>query len=215
VILAYAGSCRARLAGGYRCVVHPPPSAKNQLPDQCLRHCDCAANSLGESQNSGSTEYPRRTGLSLGVAADETDHGDSIEVHTFLLVLPVVSGTGKRVGAAPKSRSCFSGGTGTGEPEPEGCGSKAEASQTPGAARAPKQCRDNEQDRKRDQTDHHCAGRSRWRNAVVQNYPRYASAVLEVNDGFPERQLQMRGEETGTQAGRLTRQRGDAIRLRE
>src|SRR6476620_371305 len=28
-------------------------------------------------------------GLSFGVAADETDKGDSIEVHTFLLVLPV------------------------------------------------------------------------------------------------------------------------------
>ena len=54
-----------------------------------------------------------------------------------------ISGNGKRVGAAPKTRSCFSGGTGTtGEPEPEGCESKAEAAQTPGAARAPKQCRD-------------------------------------------------------------------------
>ena len=50
----------------------------------------------------------------------------------FSLFCPFVSGTGKRVGAAPKSRSCFSGGTGTGEPEPEGCESKAEASQTPG-----------------------------------------------------------------------------------
>ena len=50
--------------------------------------------------------------------------------------------TGKRVGAAPQARGCFSGGTGTGEPEPERCESKAEASQTPGAAKAPKQCRD-------------------------------------------------------------------------
>ena len=60
----------------------------------------------------------------------------------FLLFCPFVLGTRKRVGAAPKSRSCFSGGTGTGEPEPEGCESKAEASQPPGAAKAPKQCRD-------------------------------------------------------------------------
>src|SRR4029450_8759615 len=60
-------------------------------------------------------------GLSFGVAADETDKGDSIEVHAFLLFCPFVSGTRKRVGAAPKSRSCFSGGTGTGEPEPERC----------------------------------------------------------------------------------------------
>src|SRR5258708_6801131 len=102
----------------------------------------------------------------------------------FSLFCPFVSGTGKRVGAAPKSRSCFSGGTGTGEPEPEGCGSKAEASQTPGAAKAPKQWRDNEQYRKLDQTDHHFAGRSRS-NAVIQNHPRYASAVQEVNDGVP------------------------------
>jgi hypothetical protein len=44
-----------------------------------------------------------------------------IEVHTFLLFCPSVSGTRKRVGAAPKTRSCFSGRTGTGEPEPERC----------------------------------------------------------------------------------------------
>src|SRR4029077_3509112 len=78
----------------------------------------------------------------------------------FSLFRPIVSGTRKRVGAAPKTRSCFSGGTGTGEPEPEGCQSKAEASQTPGAAKAPKQCRDNEQNKKRDRTDHHFAGRA-------------------------------------------------------
>ena len=63
----------------------------------------------------------------------------------FSLFCPFVSGTRKRVGAAPKTKSCFSGGTGTtttGEPEPEGCESKAEAAQTLGAARAPKQCRD-------------------------------------------------------------------------
>jgi hypothetical protein len=75
----------------------------------------------------------------------------------FSLFCPFVSGTRKRVGAAPKSGSCFSGGTGTGEPEPEGCESEAEASQTPGAAKAPKQCRDTEQDRKRDRTDQHFA----------------------------------------------------------
>jgi len=61
-----------------------------------------------------------------GVAADETDKGDSIEVHTFLLFWPSVSGT-QRVGAAPQARSCFSRGTGTGAPEPERCESKAEA----------------------------------------------------------------------------------------
>jgi len=53
------------------------------------------------------------------------------------------------VGAAPKTRSCFSGGTGTGEPEPEWAEGKAEASQAPGAVRAPKQCRDKGWNRKR------------------------------------------------------------------
>ena len=55
----------------------------------------------------------------FGIAADETDKGDSIEVHKFLLFCPLVSGTGKRVGAAPQARSCFSGRTGTRAPEPE------------------------------------------------------------------------------------------------
>src|SRR6185369_16101960 len=59
--------------------------------------------------------------LAFGIAAEETDESDSVEVHTFLLFCPPVSGTRKRVGAAPKTRSCFSGGTGTGEPEPERC----------------------------------------------------------------------------------------------
>ena len=39
--------------------------------------------------------------------AEETDESDSVEVHTFLLFCPSVSGTRKRVGAAPKTRSCF------------------------------------------------------------------------------------------------------------
>src|SRR5262249_28546144 len=57
--------------------------------------------------------------LLFGVAAEKTNEGDSVEVHMFLLFCPSVSGTRKRVGAAPKTRSCFSGGTGMGEPEPE------------------------------------------------------------------------------------------------
>src|SRR5215470_1977045 len=50
----------------------------------------------------------------FGIAAEETDESDSVEVHTFLLFCPFVSGTRKRVGAAPKTRSYFSGGPGTG-----------------------------------------------------------------------------------------------------
>jgi hypothetical protein len=66
---------------------------------------------------------PRLGGLHhrYGWEADETDKGSSVEVHTFLLFCPFVSGTGKRVGAAPKTGSCLSGGTGTGEPESERC----------------------------------------------------------------------------------------------
>ena len=103
----------------------------------------------------------------------------------FSLFCPSVSGTRKRVGAAPKSRSCFSGGTGTGEPEPQECENKAESSQMLGAAKAPKQCRDNEQDRKRDRTEYHFAGRSRRGNELIQDHPRYASAALEVNGRVP------------------------------
>src|SRR5207244_5935227 len=47
-------------------------------------------------------------GFSFGIAADKTDQSDSVEVHTFLLFCPFVSDTGKRVGAAPKTRRCFS-----------------------------------------------------------------------------------------------------------
>src|SRR5689334_8376809 len=57
--------------------------------------------------------------LLFGILAEETDESNSVEVHSFLLFCPSVSGTRKRVGAAPKTRSGFSGGTGTGEPEPE------------------------------------------------------------------------------------------------
>lgn len=123
--------------------------------------------------------------LSFSVAADETDEGDSVEVHTFLLFCPFVSGTRGRVGAAPQARSCFSGGTGTGEPEPVRCESKAEASQTPGAAKAPKQCRVIGQDRKRDRTDHHSVDRSRRRDALIQTIADSQSLVLEVNAEVP------------------------------
>src|ERR1035441_10473741 len=96
-------------------------------------------------------------GLSFGIAADKTDKGDSVEVHTFLLFCPLVSGTGKRVGAAPQARSCFSGGTGTGEPEPKG----AKATQKRGPRRALQKHRSsaetNGQDRGRDRTEHHAA----------------------------------------------------------
>jgi hypothetical protein len=43
-------------------------------------------------------------GLSFGVAADETDKGDSIEVHTFLLFRPFVSGTRKASGRGSQDK---------------------------------------------------------------------------------------------------------------
>src|SRR5260370_13743718 len=62
--------------------------------------------------------------LLLGIAADETDESNSVEVllHTFLLFCPSVSGTRKRVGARlPRQVAAFLGGPKTGEPEPEWC----------------------------------------------------------------------------------------------
>jgi hypothetical protein len=64
---------------------------------------------------------------------------------TYLLFCPLASGTRKRSGAAPKARSCFSGGDrNRGSQNRNGAIGKAEAAQAPGAARAPKQCRDLE-----------------------------------------------------------------------
>jgi hypothetical protein len=105
------------------------------------------------------------------VAADKTDKGDSVEVHTFLLFCLFVSGTGKRVGAAPQARSCFSGGTETGEPEPKG----ARAKQKLRRRRAPQKPRSsaetNGQDRGLDRTEHHAAGGSSRRNCAIQTIP--------------------------------------------
>src|SRR5450759_4128302 len=46
--------------------------------------------------------------LSFGVAADETDEVDSVEVHTFLLFCPFVSGTRGR-GGSPDKKLLFWG----------------------------------------------------------------------------------------------------------
>src|SRR5436305_1882242 len=47
------------------------------------------------------------TGFSLGVIADKTDKGDSVEVHTFLLFCPFVSGTGSERARLPRQRVAF------------------------------------------------------------------------------------------------------------
>src|SRR5258708_20217353 len=93
-------------------------------------------------------------GLFLGIAADETDKGNSVEVHTFLLFCPFVSGTGKRGGAAPKTRSCFSGG-----PERGSQTGTVRAKQKLRGRRAPQKPRSRAQtigqDTQRDRTNHH------------------------------------------------------------
>ena len=101
-------------------------------------------------------------GLSFGVAADETDKGDSIEVHTFLLVLPVRLGHPKASGRGSQDKKLLFWGDRNGGARTDGCERKAEASQMPGAAIAPKQCREERAGQgERDRMDHHSAGRSR------------------------------------------------------
>ena len=83
-------------------------------------------------------------GLAFGIAAEETDESDSVEVHTFLLFCPLVSGTRKRVGAAPKTISCFSGGTGTGEPKPERCRRQSRSFAGAGRRKSPRSSAETE-----------------------------------------------------------------------
>ena len=78
-----------------------------------------------------------------------------------------------------------------------------QASQAPGAAKSPEAVPRQRAEQKRDRTDHHFAGRSRRGNAVLRSHRRSVSTVLEVGAGFPERQLQMRGEEIRKRAGIL------------
>jgi len=96
-----------------------------------------------------------------------------------------VSGTGKRVGAAPEKRSCFSGGTGTGEPEPERCGQSRSFADA-GAAKAPEALpRQMGQDRERDRRI------TILSFAAAVGAPQSKSSanlepVLEANAGVPE-----------------------------
>src|SRR4030095_3076034 len=53
----------------------------------------------------------------------------------FSLFCPLSRAPESEGARLPRQEAAFLGGTGTGEPEPEGCESKAEASQTPGAAK--------------------------------------------------------------------------------
>jgi hypothetical protein len=94
--------------------------------------------------------------LSFGVAADETDKGDSVEVHTFLLFCPSVSGTRKASGrGSPGKKLLFwgdrNGGARTGRVR-EQSRSFADA----GRRKKPRSSAETDgQDRERDRTDYH------------------------------------------------------------
>ena len=72
----------------------------------------------------------------------EHEKGESVEVHSLFSCSARVSwGTQEREAAAPKSRSCFSGGTRMGEPEPERRRqAKQRLRRPPGAGIGPKLC---------------------------------------------------------------------------
>src|SRR4030095_4967664 len=64
-------------------------------------------------------------GLSFGVVADETDNGDSIEVHTFLLVPPDCRGHPKSEWARlPRQEAVFLGGPERGSQNRKGARAK-------------------------------------------------------------------------------------------
>jgi hypothetical protein len=99
--------------------------------------------------------------------------GDSVEVYTFLL-----------------------GGTGTGEPEPERCGSKAEASQTPGAAKVPNSVprQMGGQGKATKQITPSFAHPSQQR--PKSNQAAIRASRLVINDRIPKRPCKKRGQET-------------------
>src|SRR5260370_30822503 len=94
-------------------------------------------------------------GLFFGIAADETEEGDSIEVHTFLLVLPVCLGHPKASGrGSPGKKLLFwgdrNGGARTGRVR-EQSRSFADA----GRRKKPRSSAETDgQDRERDRTDY-------------------------------------------------------------
>jgi hypothetical protein len=74
----------------------------------------------------------------FGIAARGTGHSDSVKVHTFSCSARLSRAPRKRVGAAPKTRSCFSGGTGIGGAR---TGTGPTASSSPRRRRAPQEPR--------------------------------------------------------------------------
>jgi hypothetical protein len=89
----------------------------------------------------------------------------------------------KRVGAAPQK--LLSGGTGTGEPEPERGQGQSRGFAGAGRRSSPEAVPRRRAGQTRDRTDHHFAGGSRRRNAVCETIVLSASAVMEVDAGFP------------------------------
>jgi hypothetical protein len=77
----------------------------------------------------------RRVGdLLFGIAAEETDESDSVEVHTFLLFCPLSRPPGSEWARLPRPEAAFLGGPARGSQNRDGAEGKAEASQEPGAA---------------------------------------------------------------------------------
>src|ERR1019366_6472278 len=68
----------------------------------------------------------------------------------------------------PRQEAAFLGGPERGSQNRKGATAKQKLSQAPGAARAPKRCRDKRQDRERDRTERHFIDRSRRRTPMIQ-----------------------------------------------
>ena len=90
------------------------------------------------------------------------------------------------------AKRCFQtrpddGSSHTGEPEPQRCAGKAEASQPPGAATAPKQCRDRGWNRKRTGNSHDMVSRRRPKmavqRAIVSHRPGSEATLLRSATG--------------------------------
>src|SRR5215471_12728597 len=111
-------------------------------------------------------------GLSFGVVADETDKGDSIEVHAFLLVLPVGLGHRKASGRGSQDKKLLfwgdrnDGGARTGKVR-EQSRSCADAGRRKSPEAVPRR---KGRTGERNRTDHHSAGRAAVGNTAIQPF---------------------------------------------
>src|SRR5262245_39149301 len=80
----------------------------------------------------------------------------------------------------PRPEAAFLGGPARGSQNRNGAKGKAEASQAPGAARAPKQCRDGGWNRKPTGNCHDIVGRSRRKSNVNAKLRRFAMPMASM-----------------------------------